>query len=152
MSVYLTIAEFKALALPPRAYRDVDDADLQVKLDHYEAIVNSYIARRYILPLTSFGGGVRQAVVNIGAYEMLKWRGVNATDGANSTVKDDYLKTLSDLEALASRQDPLCFGDIVATELPTQYVVSDVKQPSAGPYSNVALGDYGFDCKSIYGD
>lgn len=101
MSTYGDVAGLNAYGVKPAAYpADITDP---VKLDHLtkaSSIADSYIRKRYGLPLSSYGADLSAAVYAIATFTLLRRRGFDPTNPADQLVvkgNDDAIAWLRDV-------------------------------------------------------
>lgn len=84
MAQYAGIADVASVGLPSDALEGIADADKNKFLSQATALVESYMRGRYALPLTgtvgppnTYPAEIVGAVVAIGTWDLLIWRGLN---------------------------------------------------------------------------
>jgi phage gp36-like protein len=96
MARYATLSDLFNLGAPESAFRgqsnsalDFTDAELEAGLEAACGHVDSYLAKRFTLPLVRAGSAIRRAVCIIAAYDLLTGRGFNpANQGDDSSQID----------------------------------------------------------------
>jgi phage gp36-like protein len=88
---YITSAEFAIFGLPPAAYAGIAPALVTAAIEHASGIADSYIAKRYTLPLTSASEPLKRAVADIAAWFVLGYRGFDPQpqNGAAAQARHD---------------------------------------------------------------
>lgn len=96
MSQYATIADLELLGLPATALANVP---AEVKTAHLQAAsekADTYLAARgYAVPLATWGQDLRQAVVQIAAWTLLAYKGVNPEDPASAALAKAHDQALA---------------------------------------------------------
>lgn len=101
MSAYAVVADLDTFGVKPAAYPA--DITAGVKATHLgiaSAMADSYLGKRFALPLTAWGDDLRGAVCRIATYTLLSRRGFDATNTADQLVvkgNDDAIAWLRDV-------------------------------------------------------
>ena len=74
---YVTVAEYKVLGLPADALEEVLDSDILAHLDATAGIIDTYLASRYTLPLTTSPEALKRCNSCLASWHILLWRGYN---------------------------------------------------------------------------
>jgi phage gp36-like protein len=101
VSQYATLEEFADGGLPPAALEDVG-ADIRTDaIEKASGLADSYLAKRFTLPLISWGDALTRAVIDIAACDLLMRRGFNPSAGSDQVIVDkkeaaiDWLKDVA---------------------------------------------------------
>lgn len=86
MSQYATLDDLTALGLPAAALSGVDASTRTAALVAASATADSYLGKRFALPLSSWGADLTRAVVAIAAWDLLTRRGFNPASGADAAI------------------------------------------------------------------
>lgn len=91
MAAYCTAAD---LDLPQEALNELDASDITEAISRASAMVDSYLASRFTLPLVQVGGAWPEDLVDAAAglatYRLMKRRGYNPAAGQNDTIRQGY--------------------------------------------------------------
>lgn len=84
MSRYADTEDFDRYGLPEGALAgDFHSDDVQAALDAASDIADSYLRGRFVLPITTHGGDLADAVCRIAAFNILSRRGYNPEGNAD---------------------------------------------------------------------
>jgi phage gp36-like protein len=89
------------LTVQPGALKGVSDADKQRAMDSANALVDSYLAARFQLPLARWGEDVKRAAATIATYYVLLKRGFSPEAGDAEQIRLSYEDTLKWLRLVA---------------------------------------------------
>lgn len=92
---YTTAAEFGDHGLPERALLGITTPQKDRALQWASRVADSYLSKRKVLPLLSWGEDLKDAVSNIAAYRLMGRRGNMPNQGNNSSLRDDYNAALA---------------------------------------------------------
>lgn len=99
---YATVAEFYSLALPEASLGGLASATIEAQLTGASAIADSYLGRRYAVPLGTWGSDLRVCVCALAAYRILLMSiGFNPNNPQDRAVEDDYKRWLQWLKDVA---------------------------------------------------
>jgi phage gp36-like protein len=85
---YVTITELQRLGIPGDAYAGKSNADLNAALLAASVVADSYISKRYTLPLVSWGDDLRYHVAQLASLTLLVNRGFRPGSGADEVAVD----------------------------------------------------------------
>lgn len=108
MAVYAVRADMYQLSASAQAFTNVATADQDAALATASRTADSYLTRRFVLPLISWDVDLKQAVTDIAAYRLLRARGFNPTKGDAEQMRLGYedaikwLKQVGDGAAIPS--------------------------------------------------
>lgn len=89
MSQYGELEDLEATGLPPRALEEVVSVD--DFLTKASATIDSYLRRRYTLPLATTPPEIADACIAIASYRLLVFRGFNPDEyDANFKARNDF--------------------------------------------------------------
>lgn len=97
---YLTEAEYSELELPDDALSGLAAGTIDAAILWASALADSYIKKRYALPLTAWGDDLRSAVASLTTWQLLRKRGFQPGSGADESVvigKEDAIRWLRDV-------------------------------------------------------
>ena len=100
---YATVTDLAALGVSAEATEETETAALNAALDSASSEADSYLAKVYTLPLTSWGGALRMHVAAIAAYAVMAARGFDPS-GSDDVLRQrrqdalDWLRMLADGE------------------------------------------------------
>lgn len=100
MSQYATLSDLTALGLPPAALSGIDNATRTAALVAASATADSYLGKRFALPILEWGADLTRAVVSIASWDLLSRRGFNPASGADVAIRqrfDDAVGWLRDV-------------------------------------------------------
>ena len=97
---YATPDDLTRLGVAAAALSDVPVPDQEAALDAASRLADSYLARRYRLPLVSWGDDLKRAVALIAAYDLIAVRGF-APEGADEHLRLRYEDAIRWLEQVA---------------------------------------------------
>ena len=100
MSQYATEAEFLSQSIPSDAWTGLPAGTIDTSLAWASGRIDSYLRKRYSLPLTSAGDELKEACCAIAAWNLLRRRGFRAGSGADEAVvkaHDDAVSWLRDV-------------------------------------------------------
>src|SRR5688500_7132985 len=115
MVQYATEAELFDLGVPSDAFASLPSAVLVSALVWASSVANSYLKKRYELPLLSYGEDLRSAVVDIAKWRLIKRRGFNPNSGQDAVIADAYKDAIAWL-GLIARGDCELDGVVDSTE------------------------------------
>lgn len=98
--MYLTEAEYLQLELPDDALEGVASATIEAAIAWASSQANSYLRKRYTLPLTQYGDDLKQQVAALATWQLMRKRGFQPGSGADESVvlaKDDAMRWLKDI-------------------------------------------------------
>ncbi len=105
MAIYATVAELKQLGLAASALTGIPEEDLLKALSAASAKADSYLARRFVVPLPAWGDDLREAVSALAAWRILSARrGFNPDNPGDAVIRTNYLDALAWLEAVSKAQ------------------------------------------------
>jgi len=87
---YASAAEFDKFAMPAKAFARMTTDQKNLALQFASRKAASYIKKRKVLPLVSWGDDLREAVCKLAAYEFMSNRGYKPLSGANSVIRERY--------------------------------------------------------------
>lgn len=88
MAAYLTQAEFLDQTIPGAAFTGLTSTQVNTALEWSSRFADSYLIKRYALPLVSWGSDLKSAVGSIAQYELLSRRGFRPDSGNDIVSKD----------------------------------------------------------------
>lgn len=83
---YATETDFSLLGLPNEALYNVDTFVIDAALAAASRTVDSYLAKRYPVPLATWGDDITRIVVDLAQYDILARRGFRPGSGADEIV------------------------------------------------------------------
>lgn len=99
---YATAAEFYQLALPAAALGDLSSTVVDAQLRSAGGLANSYLGRKYAVPLGTWGDDLRMCVCALAAYRILLFNiGFNPNNPQDLAVESDYKRWLQWLKDVA---------------------------------------------------
>ncbi len=101
---YATLADLTTYGLVSSALTTVDSATKQAALDAASARVDGYFRSRYVLPLTSWGEDVKEAVVAIAVWILMVRRGFMPSAGLDNTIRERYLDAVQWLNRVGRQE------------------------------------------------
>ena len=90
MSQYATTEDFTDGGLPAPALSSVPELTVTDALVKASGVVDGYLRKRFLLPLTAWGDDVTRAVVHIATYDLLSLRGFAPAQGVDPLVVKRY--------------------------------------------------------------
>lgn len=125
-SRYATPADLASMALPAGALSGISATDQQAALDARSAFVDGYLKTRYTLPLLTWDESITRAVCDMAAWDLLKRRGFNPENPADSAIRmgfDDamrWLREVANQEAhpTVTESSPVTFAPVVISGSP----------------------------------
>lgn len=101
MAAYLTRDEFFSQTIPGDAYTGLDAAQIDTALTWASSQADSYLRKRYTLPLVRWGDDLRSAVGELAQFKLLGRRGVRPGSGNNELARDRYTDALDWFDKVA---------------------------------------------------
>lgn len=101
MSQYATLDDLTTLGLPAAALSGVDTTTRTAALVAASATVDSYLGKRFALPLTTWGADITRVVVAVASWDLLCRRGFNPASGADAAVGQRNVDALAWLRDVA---------------------------------------------------
>jgi phage gp36-like protein len=98
---YATTDDLARAARQGNALTGVSEDDKSAALDEASAVADSYLAARYTLPLTAWGGELTRHVINIALYQLVSDKNFNPQNTA-STPRQRYEDAIRWLERVAA--------------------------------------------------
>lgn len=98
--MYLTEAEYEALELPDDALTGLAAGTVDAAIAWASSLANSYLRKRYTLPLVQYGDDLRQQVAALATWQLMRKRGFQPGSGADESVvvgKEDAIRWLRDV-------------------------------------------------------
>jgi len=112
MAAYATRAELVQLGIADAALAKVSADDQDTALAAASRVADSYLIRRFTLPLTSWGDDLKQAICDIVAYRLMKARGFNPQRSDADQLRDGYTDAIKWLKDVAdSKATPVGIVD-----------------------------------------
>lgn len=134
MSQYATLEEFADGGLPPAALEDVGSDIRTDAIEKASGLADSYLAKRFTLPLTSWGDALTRAVIDIAACDLLMRRGFNPSSGSDQAILDrcngalDWLKDVAkgNVDPIVEDSTPNIdeAGPLFASEQPQDWLLA----------------------------
>ena len=112
---YATPSDLARLGVAAAALSDVPVPDQEAALDAASRLADSYLARRYRLPLVSWGDDLKRAVALIAAYDLIAVRGF-APEGADEHLRLRYEDAIRWLEQVAKGEVEAQVEEAAGTE------------------------------------
>lgn len=100
MAQYATSTEFSDQSLPSESLTGISAGTINAALTWASGKINSYLGKRYALPLVSYGEDLKLACCDLAAWYLIKRRGFKTNAGSeNAIVKahDDSIQWLRDV-------------------------------------------------------
>jgi phage gp36-like protein len=100
MAQYTTNAEFLDQELPTSTFADVGAPTITAALVWASSVANSYLGKRFTLPITVWGEDLKVAVASIAAFRLMKRRGFSPHGGSDEVIikaHDDAIVWLRDV-------------------------------------------------------
>lgn len=97
---YIDEEYFASVSLPSDALTDLEEGDVENAIEAASRTVDSYLRKRFSLPLVSWGNDVSQAVADLAQYNLLSRRGFRPNSGNDEIVvrrRDDAVKWLENV-------------------------------------------------------
>lgn len=97
MTQYANEAEFKDLGLPLDATKVLTSSQINSALAVASRFVDSYLAKRYRVPLETYGEDIKRIVIDIAQYDIMARRGFRPGSGADEIIikrRDDAIEWL----------------------------------------------------------
>lgn len=85
---YVTISELARLGIPGDAYSGKPNTEINAALLAWSVFADSYIAKRYTLPLVSWGDDLRLAVAQLASLALMGNRGFRPGSGNDEIAVD----------------------------------------------------------------
>jgi len=98
---YASAAEFKAQENVNGVFDGLDDSVIDTALQWASRIAASYIRKRKVFPLVSWGDDLKSSVCRIARYELICNQGYAPLSGSNETLRMRYLDELAWLKDIA---------------------------------------------------
>jgi phage gp36-like protein len=89
MARYVEAEEFLAGSLPVTCFSGIETSTIEGALDRASSVVDSYLRKRHKLPLTVWGGDVKDAVMALAAHKLMKSRGYSASARSDTVILED---------------------------------------------------------------
>jgi phage gp36-like protein len=89
-TAYLTAAEFSDQSIPNDALNGFPSDRISTALVWASGVADSYLRKRYTLPLISHGEDLKAAVADIAAYRLLRRRGFRPGSDSNDIIGEAY--------------------------------------------------------------
>lgn len=115
MVQYATEGEFNDMGAPPEAFASLPSAVIVSALVWASSVANSYLKKRYSLPLSAYGEDLKSAVVDIAKWRLIKRRGFNPNSGQDVVIADAYKDAIAWL-TMVSKGDCELDGAVDTTE------------------------------------
>lgn len=90
MATLITDAELLAMGIASTALASITSGTRDQARAAASDLALSYVAKRYKLPLVSWGNDLRRAVAHIAAYDLLCARGFNPAAGSDDSIKQRH--------------------------------------------------------------
>ncbi len=126
---YATTTDLTRLGVAADALASVPVVNQESSLESASRLADSYLARRYRLPLVSWGDDLKRAVVLIAAYDLIAVRGF-APEGADEHLRLRYEDAIRWLERVARGEIDARVEEAAGVESPG--VPAIVSQPPRG--------------------
>jgi phage gp36-like protein len=97
-TLYVSRSDFLSKWQHAENFSSVDVSAVDEALANASSTVDSYLRKRYGLPLVTFGSDVRDAVAALAAYQLLTDRGFNPESAADKAIRTRYLDKVEWLE------------------------------------------------------
>lgn len=100
MAAYLPSEEFLDQSIPAGAIDGLDDVTIDRALDWASRLADSYLRKRYELPLVSWSDDLKTCVGDLAAFRLLSHRGFRPGSGNNEIIVrryDDAIAWLKDI-------------------------------------------------------
>lgn len=144
MSAYAARTDFAAHGVSADALEGIATGDQDKALEAASRLVDSYLIKRFAMPLTAVGEDVKEKVCALAAYKLLKGRGFNPESDDARQLREDYDDALSWLrDVSAGRATPVGVTDSSRSgdntdgdELSTPFVVQARNDDNATPNSS----------------
>lgn len=97
---YLTAQEFLNQTIPGSVFRDMGTPLIEEGISWASDTADSYLRKRFKMPLVSFGNDIKRAVANIAQYELMARRGFRPDAGQDQIIvkrNDDAVAWLRDV-------------------------------------------------------
>lgn len=85
---YVTIAELSRLGIPGDAYTGLTNTQINAALLAASQVADSYLRKRYALPLVEWGDDLRLAVAQLASMQIMTTRGFRPGAGSEDVVVD----------------------------------------------------------------
>jgi phage gp36-like protein len=117
---YATETELSYLGLPASILDPIAGAAKTAGLDAASDIADSYLRKRYTLPLSAYGSDIKRAVCAIAGWILLSSHvGFNPEADSDRAVRQAYLDAIAWLESVAKGSvDPAEIVDATPTTAP----------------------------------
>lgn len=117
MTQYATEGEFNALGAPADAFTTLPSTTIVSALVWASSVANSYLKKRYTLPLSAYGEDLKAAVVDIAKWRLVKRRGFNPNSGQDGVIVESYKDAIAWLTLVAKGE---CELDGAVDATPTE--------------------------------
>ncbi len=99
---YATFDDLNDEGLPPAALEGVGRGLVDKAILAASSLADSYLRKRFTLPLTSFSEDLTRAVVHIAVCDLMVRRGFNPASGADQLIVDRKADAIAWLEDVAA--------------------------------------------------
>lgn len=124
-----TAAEFDSFQLPSEALKDIPTPVKDRALQWASRKALSYVAKRKVLPLVTWGDDLKAAVCELAGYYLVSRRGFAPNSGANEVIRESYedaIAWLSDVSrGIAELVDCVDSSQDQTTDIAGPLVASD---------------------------
>ena len=97
MTQYATESEFSDLGLPTEATKNMTSGQINAALKVASRFADSYLAKRYTVPLETYGEDIKRCVIDIAQFDIMARRGFRPGSGADEIIikrRDDAVDWL----------------------------------------------------------
>lgn len=99
---YASPTDLASLGMPATALARFDSATQTASLVGASSLIDSYLASRYTLPLSDWGGDITRAACVITAYDLLSGLGFSPMAGADENLRRRYEDVIAWLKGIAA--------------------------------------------------
>lgn len=131
---YATTAQLVQFSVPSAALTGISSDDQNAALKAASRVADSYLLKRFTLPLTQWGDDLRQVVTDIAAYRLLKRRGFNPDNGDDAHLRMAYEDAVKWLESVSrGSATPLDVVDSRADTANNTDAAGELSESTASP-------------------
>lgn len=111
---YATFSEFTAAGLPPAAVSGIPQSAVDACLAQASGVADSYLRKRYTLPLTApYDAALVRCVIDVAVYLVMRRRGIQPESATDVAIRMGYQDALAWLGLVATGEVEIASGPTV---------------------------------------
>jgi phage gp36-like protein len=146
MVQYASEGEFNSLGAPEEAFAELGSSTINLAITAASSMANSYLRKRYALPLAEIGLDLKIAVINIAKWQLLKRRGFNPSSGQDVVIADAYKDAITWLTMISRGECELDGVDATADVDEAGPLVGEAEDTDAVAWGFFTRRPAGDDC------